>query len=135
MFPVDDPLVVPTGGACETVLTFYYPDRPNSQINVPGGFEPREGIFEEMASVARSAFFVTERSWAALGCQLADFKIEFGLDTKGKLLLADVIDNDSWRLLKDGEHLDKQAYRDGLPLNEVRRRYEHVAELSARLVL
>ena len=44
---------------------------------------------------------------------LVDMKMEFGLDENGEIILGDVIDNDSWRILVDGEHIDKQLYRDG----------------------
>jgi len=60
-------------------------------------------------------------------------KIEFGRYTKYKykILLADVIDNDSWRIrTKDGQQLDKQLYRDGANLEEVKNKYEIVSELT-----
>jgi phosphoribosylaminoimidazole carboxylase/phosphoribosylaminoimidazole-succinocarboxamide synthase len=39
------------------------------------------------------AFLVLERAWSLEGGTLVDFKVEFGFDAKGNLLLADVIDN------------------------------------------
>jgi len=51
-----------------------------------------------------------------MGVQLVDFKIEFGLSTTGKVLLADEISPDSCRLvdLKTGASLDKDVFRKDL---------------------
>ena len=51
-------------------------------------------FFPEMRRIARQAFLVLERAWSLEGGTLVDFKVEFGFDAKGNLLLADVIDND-----------------------------------------
>jgi len=48
------------------------------------------------------------------------------------LLLADVIDNDSWRVIVGKEHVDKQYYRDGGELDEVAARYRLAADLTSR---
>ncbi len=88
--------------------------------------------FPKMAEMARVAFLVLERAWQIAGCALWDIKVEFGFDVHGQLLLADVIDNDSWRVLKDGVHLDKQVYRDGAPLTVVKEKYAQVAEMTTR---
>jgi len=48
------------------------------------------------------------------------------------LLLADVIDNDSWRVIEGGAYIDKQVYRDGGALDDVAAKYRHVAEITGR---
>ncbi len=91
---------------------------------------------EKMAHIATQAFLVLEKAWQLLGRRLVDFKVEFGLDDRKNLLLADVIDNDSWRVLDgDGTHLDKQIYRDRGELDKVFGKYKQVAEMTNRFGL
>ena len=91
-----------------------------------------EKIFPEMARIARQAFLALEKAWQLEGGTLVDLKVEFGYDAKGNLLLADVVDNDSWRVLESGAYIDKQVYRDGGALDDVAAKYRRVADITGR---
>jgi phosphoribosylaminoimidazole-succinocarboxamide synthase len=96
---------------------------------------------ETLAATGRKVFEVLERAWQAEDIQLVDLKIEFGRAPDGRLLVADVIDNDSWRIWPGGDKnrmLDKQIYRnmqavDQTGLEAIKSKYEQVAALTDRL--
>ena len=92
-------------------------------------------FFPEMRRVARHAFLALEKAWQLEGGTLVDLKVEFGFDTNGRLLLADVIDNDSWRVIENGSYIDKQVYRDGGALDDVAAKYRQVADITSRFRL
>jgi len=96
-----------------------------------------------MAEQGRRVFETMERAWASIDVTLVDLKIEFGRDSSGDLLVADVIDNDSWRLWPGGDKtrmLDKQVYRNlkevtSQDLDKIADRYALVADLTGKLKL
>ena len=94
-----------------------------------------------MAEQGRRVFETLERAWASADVTLVDLKIEFGRDQQGHLMVADVIDNDSWRIWPGGDKnrmLDKQVYRNlqavtPADLQQVADRYALVADLTGKL--
>ena len=95
-----------------------------------------------MSEVARLTFEILAHAWRRHDTLLVDLKVEFGRlaggEGTGNLVLADVIDNDSWRIWPQGREelmLDKQVYRnltDVKPedLERLRDNYELVANLA-----
>ncbi len=109
------------------------------QIVARGLATPQEvGIMTELA---RLTFDILSHAWRKRDVLLVDLKIEFGRlaggEAQGQLVIADVIDNDSWRIWPQGREelmLDKQIYRnfaavDDEALENVKRAYERVADL------
>ncbi len=72
---------------------------------------------EEIKQVTLKAATVLEKFFDERGAILVDFKLEFGRDANGKLLVGDELSPDSWRLWdkETKEILDKDRYRKDLP--------------------
>lgn len=93
-----------------------------------------------MSDCTQAVFSELERAWRIQGVTLVDMKIEFGRTPDGKLKVADVIDNDSWRIWPGGQKdrmLDKQVYRDVAKpdpeaLSEIKGNYARVAQMSSQ---
>lgn len=92
----------------------------------------------QMKSMAQNVFCILETAWAQHHVTLVDLKIEFGHTRTGTLVVADVIDNDSWRLWQGGTKtamLDKQVYRnmaqvDDAGLAHIKANYELVMHMT-----
>ncbi len=71
-------------------------------------------IMREMASKAAT---ILEQFFEERSALLIDFKLEFGRDAAGNLMIGDELSPDSWRLWdkKTGEILDKDRFRKDLP--------------------
>ena len=67
------------------------------------------------------------RKWLdTKGIVLVDFKIEMGRDSKGNFLVSDELNGDScrlWAKAQEGKIFDKDAYRKGKSLDEVKTVY------------
>lgn len=88
-------------------------------------------MVEEIKEIMKKVFLTLEGAWNNLGYRIIDMKIELGIDEEGNLMVADVIDNDSWRLRDaDWQELSKEAFRQGEELDEVEKKYGFVASLS-----
>lgn len=93
-----------------------------------------------MTELARLTFDILSHAWRRREVLLVDLKVEFGRlaggENQGQLVIADVVDNDSWRIWPQGREelmLDKQIYRnlqsvDDEALESVKRAYERVAD-------
>tara|TARA_B100001113_G_scaffold252496_1_gene208141 strand:- start:45 stop:734 length:690 start_codon:yes stop_codon:yes gene_type:complete len=67
----------------------------------------------DMEQTAREVNGIISRLFEQIGLTLVDFKLEFGHDANGDLLLADELSPDSMRLWKDGKSFDKDLFRKG----------------------
>lgn len=97
-----------------------------------------QGLIKE---IMLPTFEALEEAWSQIETidgpvALADIKIEVGRrKSDGVLAVADVIDNDSWRIWPGADptkQLDKQCFREDHPLSEVAEKYELVADLTSR---
>jgi len=81
---------------------------------------------ETLKEMARKINSILKPFFAQKGLKLVDFKIEFGKDKDGNILLADEISPDSCRFWdeKTNEKLDKDRFRQGI--GEVKVAYEEV---------
>ena len=78
-------------------------------------------------------FEIIEKAWKKVNVDLIDMKIEIGINQNKEIVIADVIDNDSWRIWPNGDpkqQLDKQSFRDGEALTEVQKKYRIVTEYT-----
>ncbi|MBV9102957.1 MAG: hypothetical protein JO060_05155, partial [Candidatus Eremiobacteraeota bacterium] len=128
------------------MVEFFFKDDANHDPLIEPDEIVRRGIATPqeigvMSEIARITFEILAHAWRRHQTLLVDLKIEFGrlvdAEGRGNLVIADVIDNDSWRIWPQGREelmLDKQMYRN---LAEVRQEdldrvygaYEQVAEL------
>ncbi|WP_099776340.1 phosphoribosylaminoimidazolesuccinocarboxamide synthase [Streptococcus suis] len=102
------------------IVEFYY---KKDELDDP--FINDEHIaFLELASQDQIAYIKEETRringflkdlFTQIGLTLVDFKLEFGVDSFGQILLADEFSPDNCRLWDaDGNHLDKDVFRRGL---------------------
>jgi len=85
-----------------------------------------EADLEELKQLGREINTILKAFFAKKGLNLVDFKVEFGYDSEGKILLADEISPDSCRFwdMETNEKLDKDRFRQGL--GSVKVAYEEV---------
>lgn len=94
-------------------------------------FMPNHVKMEDIEEMTRRVFLVVEKQFGVFRYTLRDLKIEFGIGPNGKLLVADVIDLDSLRLLDpNGKEVSKEVFRQGGSSEEIFKNYYKVSELS-----
>jgi len=130
------------------MIEFFFKDDANHDPLIEPDEIVRRGLATQqeigvMSEIARITFEILAHAWRRRETLLVDMKIEFGRlvggENRGQLVIADVIDNDSWRIWPQGREdlmLDKQMYRNlqevkPEDLDRVLGAYEHVAELVA----
>lgn len=131
--PDDDPLI--TNPESDEWVFAHSKTGVIISMGLPSATVLPEGVtIAQLEELTRKAFLVLEKGWAALGWPMSDFKIEFGVDSKGKLCIADVVDADSWRLYDNkGNQMSKQIWRDSEPLEKLAAVYRKVAKMAQRL--
>lgn len=137
--PVDDPLIVIE----DNKGLLYLPDRPiagQEPFAIIDDFPLKDSpsTFLEIERLAIMAYLAFEKGIQQFpgDLRIIDCKFEFGIDQKGRLRIADVVDSDSWRVLDlNNEHYDKQTYRDGEDIEKVMNKYRIMAGLTGLLRL
>lgn len=137
VLPCDDPLM-----KWNDVYSWhlYLPNKPSvdgyiGRLELPDSdAETLKRQLGECAVIATDVDKHLHDAWHMLDGTLYDFKLEFGVLPDGSIVLADVVDCDSWRVKWNGIQLSKQGYRDGDDLNRVLGVYRLAASLTDRLV-
>jgi phosphoribosylaminoimidazole-succinocarboxamide synthase len=91
---------------------------------------PTPEAIAELTAMMRNTFLTIEKFFSAHDFKFVDLKIEFGVTEDGRLVVADVIDNDSWRLRdQNWNDVSKQSFRDGEDMATIEDKYQLVASL------
>ena len=129
-----DPLIEPT----DDTWSLFPPKQPRYDM------QPLKVIRPEVDPVTleyirRSlmvpCFEILEKAWKKFDVELIDMKIEVGINQNKEIVIADVIDNDSWRIWPNGDpkkQLDKQSFRDGEKLTRVQEKYAIVTQYTKK---
>jgi phosphoribosylaminoimidazole-succinocarboxamide synthase len=136
--PCDDPLM--EWSDIDGWYDLYLPNKPSADGYV-GRLELSDTDAEtlkrqlsECAVIATDVNTYLRDAWRMLDGTLYDFKLEFGVLPDGPVVLADVVDCDSWRVKWNDIQLSKQGYRDGNDLARVLGVYRLAASLTDQLV-
>lgn len=136
--PCDDPLM--EWNDIDGWWDLYLPNKPSSDAYI-GRLELSDADAETLKHQLGECTVITtdvntylRDAWRILDGTLYDFKLEFGVLSDGSVVLADVVDCDSWRVKWHDIQLSKQGYRDGDDLDRVLGVYRLAASLTDQLV-
>lgn len=115
-----------------TLVEFYYKDDAlndpilNDEHCIMMDLVKSESDLEELKRLGREINSILKKFFAERRLNLVDFKVEFGVDNEGNILLADEISPDSCRFwdMDTNEKLDKDVFRQDL--GNVKVAYEEV---------
>ncbi len=140
VFPCDDPLLRIEGNDAHlydphTTLEWQKAFQVLSLQDIfPRGVNDISNTINLMEETATSVARLLRAAFEILERRLVDIKVEFGMHPTRGLLLADDIDNGSWRIrTHEGAYEDKQGYREGESVDETLRKFQDMATLSKRL--
>lgn len=135
--PCDDPLM--EWNDINGCYDLYLPNKPPidghiGRLELPNAdVKVLEHQLGECTVIATDVNTCLRNAWWTLDGTLYDFKLEFGVLSDGSVVLADVVDCDSWRVDWRGIQLSKQGYRDDDDLNRVHGVYRLAASLTDQL--
>lgn len=88
----------------------------NDQHALILGLVKYQDELDKLRRMAREINDILKPYFAAKGLNLVDFKLEFGKDSSGNIILIDEISPDNCRFwdMKSGEKMDKDRFRQGL---------------------
>ncbi|MEI7792321.1 MAG: phosphoribosylaminoimidazolesuccinocarboxamide synthase [Candidatus Berkelbacteria bacterium] len=134
----EDPIIANPG---DETWVLHHPKMPISAETILGFVQADLVVctseeIKIMRDMTKQAFLLLEKAWEVLHHTLIDFKIEFAWGAENGLMIADVIDNDSWRL-RDGDWQEqsKEVFRQNGLTDEVVAKYARIATLSELLRL
>lgn len=90
--------------------------------------------FMRMIEITARTFLVLEKAWQLAGSAMVDCSMEFGFDCHGNLLLADVLNNNSWHITQDAQPIEK-SYRDSTENNAVAKNHRYIRDRTAEFRL
>jgi phosphoribosylaminoimidazole-succinocarboxamide synthase len=137
--PCDDPLMV----LDESLMRYqlHQPDKAGVEAYIGQLHQDDDDATKLIHQLAECSVIATDinthlrDAWRSVEGTLYDFKVEFGVLPDGRLVGADVIDCDSWRVKWEEIQLSKQPFRDNPEeLAKVKQMYRIAASLTDRFV-
>jgi phosphoribosylaminoimidazole-succinocarboxamide synthase len=129
--PIDDPLIINPKSQDWVIKNPEVPSTDHLSFLCTLFSEdilPDHASIVKIESFAYKTFLILEDALILLNLRLIDFKLEFGIGPDGELFIADVIDNDSWRIrTSKWQELSKELFRQNKDMKEIKEGYELVA--------